>query len=79
MSQMRDLHPTDEILSVGTPDLHPTDEILSVGTPDLHPTDEILSVGTPDLGYPALCLKRARLSSRPYRSDSLVAILKASR
>jgi hypothetical protein len=48
-SQKRDLHPTDEGLSVGTPDLHPTNEGQSVGTPDLHPTNEGQSVGTPDL------------------------------
>jgi hypothetical protein len=60
-SQKRDLHPTDEGLSVGTPDLHPTDEDLSVGTPDLHPTDEDLSVGTPELGQPALFLEPAFL------------------
>ena len=53
-SQKRDLHPTDQGLSVGAPDLHPTDKDPSVGAPDLHPTDQGLSVGAPDLGHPRI-------------------------
>ena len=39
-------------------DLHPTDEDLSAGTPDLHPTDEDLSAGTPDFGHPPIFVAR---------------------
>ena len=44
-------------------DLHPTDEDLSLGTPDLHPTDEDLSVGTPDLGHPTIRLPMRRVET----------------
>ncbi len=48
-------------------DLHPSDEDLSLGTPVLHPTDEDLSVGTPALGRPNTrpwLVKRLELAAR---------------
>jgi len=60
----RDIHPTDEDLSVGTPDMgHPAFRMghmegsawtpMSPNARDIHPRDEDLSVGIPDMGHPA--------------------------